>query len=70
MNVGQFADLREPSFSSSDFQVGVRNDQDEGNHGGKLANCRRYKLKLSQSYATNPSERQRDRIPDILTSNC
>ena len=36
MNLERLTDLREPSFSSPDFQVGVRNDTDGGKLGGKL----------------------------------
>ena len=35
MKLERLTDLREQSFSSPDFQVGVRNDTDGGKHGGK-----------------------------------
>ena len=35
MNLEQIMDLREQSFSSPDFQVGVRNNPDRGKPGGK-----------------------------------
>ena len=37
MNLERLTDLREPSFSSPDFQVGVRNDTDGGELGGNLS---------------------------------
>ena len=36
MKLERLTDLREQSFSSPDFQVGVRNDTDGGKLGGKL----------------------------------
>ena len=36
MKLERLTDLREHSFSSPDFQVGVRNDTDGGKLGGKL----------------------------------
>ena len=37
MKLERLTDLREHSFSSPDFQVGVRNDTDGGKLGGKLS---------------------------------
>ena len=39
MNLELFTDLREPSFSSSDLKVGVRNDTDGGKLGGDKLTC-------------------------------
>ena len=36
MNLERLTDLREPSFSSPDFEVGIRNDTDGGGGGKPL----------------------------------
>ena len=37
INLERLMDLQEPSFSSPDFQVSVRNDTDGSKRGGKQA---------------------------------